>query len=384
MNKITKRSFYSFLTLYLLSSFIFLSLASYWFYTAQASMEMNSNYHKMNSVANKVSSDVISAHMMDEEFVLKLFENAMVALFDKDKKLKYGSTIQRVDFSEEYYMDDKTFTLISQNTADHLDIRYVVVQSNECTSNVEKLKNRILYTAIIVALIIIIIAVILSYMFLKPIKNKMQEIEEFVKDTTHELNTPITALMMSTSRIKSKKEYDEKIINNISISTKQLYDIYSSLTFINFDASSEEVVELKFNKTVRDTIDYFNELLEKKKISLEFDERECTLEIAPTKAKMLISNLLSNAVKYSPPNSKIFIQITQESLTIKDEGIGIAKDKLKTIFKPYMRANKYAGGFGVGLNIVDSITKEYGYKTDVQSQENKGTTVVINFHKIRV
>ena len=379
MNKITKKSFYSFLTLYLVSSFIFLFMAAYWFYTSQKSMEMQNNYYKMNNIADTISADVINAHMQGSEFQLKIFKGYSIALFDKNKNLKYGQIIQKVDFSKMYYMDGLTFTLTSHRTAGHLGIDFVVIQSNQCTSNIMKMKNKVIVTSIFIGILIIIIAVILSTMFLRPIKEKMQEIEGFVKDTTHELNTPITALMMSTSRAKSKQIYDEKIMKNISISTKQLYDIYSSLSFLSFDKSSEKAIELNFVDVIEESINYFDELLDKKHINLEFTSSTCRLNIAPTKAKMLINNLLSNAIKYSLPNSKISLHVEENSFTIKDEGIGIAKDKLDTIFERFTRANSYAGGFGVGLNIVDNIAKEYNYKVDIVSKENIGTTITIKF-----
>ncbi|MDF1875134.1 HAMP domain-containing histidine kinase [Sulfurimonas sp. SAG-AH-194-I05] len=379
MNKITKKSFYSFLTLYLVSSFIFLTLASYWFFNAQMSTEMNSNFHKMNNVVNSVTSDVIYAHMMKEKFILKKFPDATVALYDSNKVLRYGAPLQSFDFSKTYYKRDMTFTLISQLTAGHLDLKYIVVQSSECAYNVEKLRNRIFYTAIIVAILIVIIAVLLSSMFLKPLKDKMQEIDKFIKDTTHELNTPISALMMSTSRVKEKRMYDEKIITNISISTKQLYEIYTSLTFVNFDSTCESAQDILFNDVVANSIKYFNELLDKKKITLHYDYKECPLHMAPTKAKMLINNLLSNAIKYSPPKKNIFISLTENSFSIKDEGIGIAKEKIATIFQRFTRASNYSGGFGVGLNIVKTITDAYGFEVKVDSVLKKGTTVHISF-----
>ncbi len=95
---------------------------------------------------------------------------------------------------------------------------------------------------------------------------------------------------------------------------------------------------------------------------------------------MFLNNRLSNAIKYSVPIKRIYITINQESLSIKDEGIGIAKDKLDSIFRRFTRANSYAGGFGVGLSIVDSIAKEYGYIVDINSQENIGTEVIIKFN----
>lgn len=380
MNKITKKSFYSFLTLYLVSSFIFLVMASYWFFSSQKAMEMQNNYYKMNNIADEISADVINAAMYNKKFTLKTFKGYTVALLDNNKNIVHGEILQEIDFSKMYYMKGPTFTLTSSRTTGHLGIEFIVVQSNQCTTNVMKMKNSVIITSIFVGVIIIIISVILSTIFFRPIKEKVQEIENFVKDTTHELNTPITALMMSTSRAKNKKVYDDKIMKNISISTKQLYDIYSSLSFLSFDTSAEKAVDLDFVKVVKQSINYFNELLDRKHIDLEFSSSTCRLHIAPTKAKMLINNLLSNAIKYSFPNSKIYLHVDENTLTIKDEGIGIAKDKLETIFQRFTRANSYAGGFGVGLNIVDGIVKEYAYKVDITSQENIGTSITIKFN----
>ncbi|MBA1432770.1 MAG: HAMP domain-containing histidine kinase [Epsilonproteobacteria bacterium] len=379
MNNLTKKSFYSFLALYLISSFIFLALAAYWFYSSQVAMEKNTNFYKMNHIADVVSTEVIHSQMQNRPFKLRRFKNAAVALYDKHHKLLYGMSVQKVDFNKEFYMKEGVFTLVSQRTAGHLNVQYVVVQSNECVKNIKKIKNKIAYAVIITATLIILIAIFLSYIFLKPIKEKMDEIENFVKDTTHELNTPITALMMSTSRIKSKKEYDEKIVKNISISTKQLCDIYSSLSFLSFDTQSETPQRLFFNDVVKEDIAYFHELLEKKKIKLHADLAPCEITIAPSKAKMLINNLLSNAIKYSKPNTHITITTTAESFTIVDEGVGIDKEKLEIIFQRFVRANSYAGGFGVGLHIVDTIVKEYGYTISIESQKNKGTKITLHF-----
>jgi len=384
MNKITKKSFYSFLALYLVSSFIFLAFAAYWFFTSQVATEMSSNYYKMNHIADRVSSDIIRAHMRDEKYELELFPTAAIALIDSNKKLMQGGVPKHIDFDKEFYMDKGTFTLVSKRASGHLGVEYIVVQSSECTQNVAALKNKIAYTVIITAFTIIIIAVFLSYMFLKPLRDKMREIEEFVKDTTHELNTPITALMMSTSRLKSKQVYDEKIAKNISISTKQLYDIYSSLSFLSFDHKSEEAEELSFDTVVDESITYFGELLDKKRISVTKELEYCPLLIAPTKAKMLINNLLSNSIKYSTPNTKISIKTTLNSFTIQDEGIGIPKEKLDEIFKRFFRASSYAGGFGVGLHIVDSIVKEYDYSISIKSTELVGTSINIQFGKEKV
>ncbi|MDQ7044074.1 MAG: HAMP domain-containing sensor histidine kinase [Sulfurimonas sp.] len=379
MNKITKKSFYSFLALYLISSFIFLALAAYWFFTSQVSMEMNNNFYRMSQIADKVSSNIIQAHMMDKPYTLETFPHAKVAILDDKKHIMQGNYTNTIDFSKDFYMANDSFTLVSDRAKGHLNVSYVIVQSNQCNKNVTALKNKVAYSVIFTALFIIIISVFLSYMFLKPIKEKMEEIEQFVKDTTHELNTPITALMMSTSRLKQKKTYDERINQNISISTKQLYEIYSSLSFLSFDNKKEQDKDLRFDTIVETSVKYFSELLQRKKIKIAVHLEPCRLKIAPTKAKMLINNLLSNSIKYSKPNTTITLTLSKESFSIKDEGIGIAKDKLDEIFIRFVRANSYAGGFGIGLHIVASIVDEYGYTIDIDSKENVGTTVKLNF-----
>ena len=132
MNKITKRSFYSFLALYLISSFIFLVLAAYWFFTSQVSMEMNNNFYKMTHIADSVSSQIIKAHMMGTSYTLEKFPNASVSLYGQDKKPIQGLLEKPVDFSNEFYMANGTFTLVSKRASGHLGVEYVVVQSSQC------------------------------------------------------------------------------------------------------------------------------------------------------------------------------------------------------------------------------------------------------------
>lgn len=71
----------------------------------------------------------------------------------------------------------------------------------------------------------------------------------------------------------------------------------------------------------------------------------------------------------------------EQMFTIADKGIGIAAEKLENIFKRFTRANAYTGGFGVGLNFVESICNEYGITADVCSQENRGTTFTLTLNK---
>jgi two-component system OmpR family sensor kinase len=89
--------------------------------------------------------------------------------------------------------------------------------------------------------------------------------------------------------------------------------------------------------------------------------------------------LVSNSIKYNKRGGKVLITLKDKILIVKDTGIGISKEKQNNIFKRYYRATSLEGGFGMGLNIVYNIAKEYGLTIDMQSDLNIGTTFTIHF-----
>lgn len=228
-------------------------------------------------------------------------------------------------------------------------------------------------------LAIAFISWILAWLFMRPIHQKVNQIEQFIQDISHELNTPITALDMSSKRALQKKVYDEKILTNISISTKQLYIIYKSLSYLNFDIKQKPKEVLNIKTIITDVIKFYEQLCHAKNINIVARLQDCNRLIDEDKARLLISNLLSNAIKYSTPHHNINISLNNCVLIIKDEGIGIPEDKLKKIFELYERATELAGGFGVGLSIVKKICDEEDIKIDVTSKIKEGTTFTLEF-----
>jgi two-component system OmpR family sensor kinase len=75
----------------------------------------------------------------------------------------------------------------------------------------------------------------------------------------------------------------------------------------------------------------------------------------------------------------IFIELKNNTLTIKDTGIGIEEKKINDIFNRYFRATTQSGGFGIGLNIVKNITTQYNIDIQVDSKVNEGTTFILKF-----
>ena len=370
LNELEKKSFYSFVTLYLVSSFLFVLLSGYWYYSAQKNSLDSTTYYKLNHIADKLSGLIINAQMKGTTLNLP------------DEK-EYNYTLIRAKEPAKllvgYYEKDGYKVLVSDAPQEHLNIKYVVVKTDEYFHKLHELQKNVLLVMGVGFIFIVLISIILAKLFMKPIHQRMEQIESFIQDVSHELNTPITALKMSASRAIKKRVYDEKILTNISISTKQLESIYKSLTFLNFKQKQQEAEDINLKNILEQIISYYSELTQAKEIKIAAEMADVFVHIIPSRAELLFSNLLSNAIKYSMPQTTIRIKLDQHSFSIEDEGVGIEQKKVDEIFEMYKRESEIAGGFGVGLSIVKQICLEYGIKINVASKLGVGTKFTLEF-----
>lgn len=378
LNELEKKSFYSFVTLYLVSSFMFVLLSGYWYYSAQKNALESSTYYKLNHLADKLSGRIINTQMKGTILQLpdkKDFEYSLISTDETDKMmhLKTG-----------YYEKEGYKVLVSDAPQEHLHVKYVLVKTATYFQKLHELQKYVLLVMAISFVFIVLISIVLARLFMKPVHQRVEQIERFIQDVSHELNTPITALKMSASRAIQKGVYDKKILTNISISTKQLESIYKSLTFLNFKQKEQEAEIVNLKTTLEQTLNYYSELTEAKHIKIESQLEDVDFFIIPSRAELLFSNLLSNAIKYSLPETKITIKLDKNAFTIEDEGMGIEQTKLNAIFEMYQRNSNIAGGFGVGLSIVKQICDVYGIKINVTSHLGEGTRFTLLFDEADV
>ncbi|MDQ7043816.1 MAG: HAMP domain-containing sensor histidine kinase [Sulfurimonas sp.] len=142
---------------------------------------------------------------------------------------------------------------------------------------------------------------------------------------------------------------------------------------MNFSDKQESSTDVALGDVVKRVVRYYGELSSAKGIKVQTDIGEASLHIIESRAELLFSNLLSNAIKYSMPESTISITLKEGLFIIKDEGVGIAQNKLDAIFELYNRNSNIAGGFGVGLNIVKQICDSYKIKVEVKSTLGEGS-----------
>ncbi|MCT7578840.1 sensor histidine kinase [Aliarcobacter butzleri] len=379
LTKSEKITFFRFLFLYLGSSFILMFIAAFFYYQNEKILYIDLVKSNMQSIVSKASNEVIVSHMMNEKFDKEKYLNSheyKISFYDKNKSKLFGNLEENIDLNEKFIFDNESIILVDNSTVGHLGIEYIALKDTSLFDKLERLKISIVIFFLVFYFIISLIGIYLAKLFLKPIKDERNKLNNFIKDTTHELNTPISAIMMSSEN----ENLSSKQIERIRYSANRLSEIYKDLTYIFLENIEVKVAEeLELSKIIKEQIDSFEPIFSRKKLKIKIELEDTLYKMNKDDFIRLFNNLFSNAIKYNKINGDMEVLLKDKKLSIKDSGIGIDKNKIKDIFKRYYRATNQSGGFGLGLNIVNMICQTYKIKIEVESIENQGTTFIIYF-----
>lgn len=235
-------------------------------------------------------------------------------------------------------------------------------------------------------------------------KEREQLKTDFIANMSHELRTPLNIITSASMLLEMKSNKEETVsseyildkLNRINQSSNRLRRLINNLIDISkFDSGffeckcKNENIVYVVEDIVHEVVDYAKE----KNIELIFDteEEEIISFIDKEKIERVILNLLSNAIKFTNENGKIEVYMKSDDnfiyITIKDNGIGISKEKIDHIFQRFYQVDNLLSrgseGSGIGLCIVDEIIRMHGGKINIESEINKGTTfeIVLNVSK---
>nr|WP_313809706.1 PAS domain S-box protein [Allomuricauda sp.] len=214
----------------------------------------------------------------------------------------------------------------------------------------------------------------------------------FLSLVSHEFKTPLSSILTSTTLLSKYTEGEQQSKRDKHISTirnkiKYLDNILNDFLSIERLESGKvkyKLEEFPLSKIVNQVIYDANLLLKSgQTINYPEDIDDLVITFDEKIFELILSNLVHNAIKYSPENTEIDIQVTENKRELEfkvcDKGIGIPKEEQKFIFNRYFRANNALlnQGTGIGLNIVKQHLENLGGNISFVSEENKGTTFTV-------
>lgn len=219
----------------------------------------------------------------------------------------------------------------------------------------------------------------------------------FLANMSHEIRTPLNAIIGFTKILKRSKNIPSHEIEYLKIidsSAENLLEIINDI----LDLSKVENESIEFEHIVFNPIEEFEnvvELFSAKAVEKDIDfiflvDPRLPYKVAgdPLRIKQVLSNLISNAIKFTPNGGlvEICIKLTENSIhhnkctisfSVKDNGIGIPKEKQESIFSPFTQADSSTtrnyGGTGLGLSISSKIVELMGSKINLLSAPNRGS-----------
>ena len=377
-----RRSLIRFLSIYLISTFVLFSLAIFIFYNSARDHIINSQKKAIEVEAEHLKSKLRELHQSSSDVLIyPRSKEYKSAIFDLDKKLIF-STFKK-DVTTDIKDDDSTLYRLFNIKPYYLGTAYLLVSKKIDKAPIILLQKNIAIFMIIGGLLFLVLGIFLGKLFIKPMKEAMEEKNRFIQDATHELNTPISTILTNIELIETlNRAKDAKTeLKRIEIASKTLSRIYEDLTYINFNSKIYKNIEnINISKLLKERILYFKSFLEAREIKFKSEiEDGVYIKIDRNDAIRLIDNILSNAIKYNIQNGSLKVTLTKEYFIVEDSGIGIKKKDLSKLTERFKRANSSEGGFGLGLNIVNEIVKNYNFKLEIKSTLDIGTKVIIKW-----
>ena len=385
LTKSETRTLLGFSFLYSFLVLVILSVVSFLYYQFQKDLMLQEKRQILQNYSNDLIVRLKDLHVnIDKNNIYPRDERFNSAIFDSDKK-KIFSTLESDDVSLDdiIYLSDNQIHFIKEPESYYLGSKYIIVEVADDGIWFEEIRYKIGICFLLAFVFMMVLGYFILRQVLKPMRDALHLLDRFIKDTTHELNTPVTAIITNIEMI-DKSSLDERLlkkINRIEIGAKTISNIYEDLTFVTLNnqiISNNE--EINLSNVLKQRVEYFNSIATMKKINFDLNIKDDVFIVCDMKKiTKLIDNILSNAIKYNKIAGFIKVNLDNNILSIEDSGKGIEKENLKTLFERYSRFDKSVGGFGIGLNIVSLIAKEYNLKIDIKSQIDIGTTVEVTW-----
>jgi two-component system sensor histidine kinase SenX3 len=255
----------------------------------------------------------------------------------------------------------------------------------------------------IVFFALIIAGMVVNTIFLVRELRRSEQHDSFINAVTHELKTPIASIRLHVETLQRrelpevrKQEFYKIMLSDADRLTETVEQVLRAGRAGDKKAGRDKA-DVDFAQLVRECVDATCTRHHLQPEALRFEQAKNNghgvhVRGSAEDLRTAVANVLDNAVKYSVEGVDVRVKLETPDdkrvvLSVQDQGVGIAPEDLKRIFKRFHRLGNrslaHVKGTGLGLFIVKSIAKKHGGKAFAESDgEGKGTTVVIELPRL--
>lgn len=205
-------------------------------------------------------------------------------------------------------------------------------------------------------------------------ENKRQEV--FLRASSHQLKTPITAaLLLTDGMISEIGKYKDtgKYLPEVKRQLLSMRKIVEDILYLNHSADNIRQESVDMNLLVREAVGNHRIQAEEKELELSYKENTVRIMTDPEIMRKILDNLMSNAVAYTVPGGRITISLWDDSLKIRNEKAHIPEELLPHIYDPFVSSSDSQKGRGLGLYVISYYAELLGIETRIM---NDGEGVV--------
>lgn len=228
-------------------------------------------------------------------------------------------------------------------------------------------------------------------------QKKLSELQkDFINNMTHEFKTPISSIKIAADVLIANEQLanNPRLLQYANIVKEQNVRLNSQVEKV-LNIAKLEKDDFKLQKTKFDLILSLKDIVKNERIKFEkddqilfkeeYDNKQINIIADRLHFTNIITNIIDNAIKYSGANKNIVVKTKLKSdvisVSISDNGIGIPKEQIGQIFTKFYRiptGNLHnVKGFGLGLFYVKNICDAHGWKLDIESTLDEGSTFTI-------
>lgn len=217
----------------------------------------------------------------------------------------------------------------------------------------------------------------------------------FIGNASHELNTPLTAILGQSEVILQSRRTDSEYVQALTViqhEARKLHNVTSSLlklSSISYEGKKQRIELLHLDELLMEIKINFDRRVPDNKVKVLVQSNETnpngfTLIGSEIWLELAITNVIQNSIKYSD-NKEVLVTLSSDSthalIEISDQGIGIPDDEIRFVFEPFFRARNTSSykGYGIGLPLAERIARLHSGQLKILSKPNVGTKVTLRF-----